>query len=84
MPSMLSAIPGLIFVTLCYAALCAFSPYGSCRKCHGWGSKIYTTRFTGQLRRGRLCRRCEGTGRRLRVGRALYNAVSRLHREGNH
>lgn len=82
MPFGLDSIPGLILLTLCYAALCAKRPYGVCRKCRGWGSKIYTSRFTGRLKRGRVCRRCRGYGCRLRIGRRLYNAVARLRRDG--
>ncbi|MFD0386003.1 hypothetical protein ACFQ2B_37330 [Streptomyces stramineus] len=36
----------------------------------------------GRLKRGRECRRCEGYGKRIRVGRRLYNATVRLHRDG--
>jgi DnaJ-class molecular chaperone len=82
MSSMLSYAPGLIFLTLCYAALCAASPFGTCRRCKGWGSKVRVGRFTGHLKRGRECRRCRGYGRRIRLGRRIYNIVSRLHGEG--
>lgn len=82
MSSMLSYLPGLILITLCYAALCAASPFGTCRKCKGWGSKVRVGRYTGRLKRGAVCRRCDGYGRRIRIGRHLYNVVSRLRREG--
>ncbi|MCX4824395.1 hypothetical protein OG883_31980 [Streptomyces sp. NBC_01142] len=82
MSSMLSYAPGLIFLTLCYGALCAASPFGTCRKCKGWGSKARVGRFTGHLKRGRECRRCSGYGRRIRLGRRIYNIASRLHGEG--
>ncbi|WP_069625959.1 hypothetical protein [Streptomyces niveus] len=81
MPSLLTAMPLLILLTLCYATLCAASPFGSCRKCDGWGHKIRQTR-TGRLKRGRECRRCRGYGRRLRIGRRLYNTASRMRHEG--
>ncbi|MFH8785041.1 hypothetical protein [Streptomyces roseoverticillatus] len=81
MSSLLDAMPGLIFLTLCYAVICAVSPFGACRKCGGWGAKIRQTR-SGRLKRGRECRRCEGQGLRLRVGRRLYNSVVELHRDG--
>jgi hypothetical protein len=71
----------LLLITLSYAALCAASPLGACRKCKGWGAKVHVSRFSGRLRRGRDCRRCDGYGRRVRVGRRLYNLASRLHRE---
>lgn len=76
------SILALVLLTLCYAALCAKSPYGVCRKCRGWGSKVRVSRFSGRLKRGRACRRCRGYGRRLRIGRRLHNAVARLRRDG--
>ncbi|WSA79388.1 hypothetical protein OG930_29500 [Streptomyces sp. NBC_01799] len=71
----------LLFVTLSYASLCAASPFGSCRKCHGWGFAIKTDR-KGRTKRGKDCRRCKATGKRIRVGRHLYNVAARLHRDG--
>lgn len=82
MSSWLSAMPGLMFVTMCYVALCLASPVGACRKCKGWGFKIRVSRRSGRLRPGRQCRRCGGHGYRFRVGHRLYNLVARLHREG--
>lgn len=82
MHSLLNAMPGLIFVTLCYAVLCAVSPFGACRKCDGWGFAVWQGR-KGRIVRGRECRRCEGHGMRLRLGRRLYNAVAHLYRDGN-
>lgn len=66
-----------------YAALCALSPYGVCRRCGGFGFKVRQNR-RGRIVRGRQCRRCKGYGQRLRLGRALYNAAARLRREGSH
>ncbi|WP_405797384.1 hypothetical protein [Streptomyces sp. NBC_01506] len=83
MPSLITAMPALILLTLCYAALCAVSPFGICRKCHGWGFRMKQNR-RGRIKRGRDCRRCRGYGRRIRVGRHLYNVASRLHRDGTH
>ncbi|WP_344122497.1 hypothetical protein [Streptomyces blastmyceticus] len=57
------------------------SPLGNCRKCKGWGFRMRQTR-NGRLKRGRDCRRCDGYGKRVRIGRRLYNATVRLHREG--
>ncbi|WP_369377398.1 hypothetical protein [Streptomyces sp. cg36] len=36
----------------------------------------------GRIRRGRECRRCRGYGKRIRVGRRLYNTFARFHHEG--
>ncbi|MFI1183364.1 hypothetical protein ACH4UT_27975 [Streptomyces sp. NPDC020799] len=77
----LLAITCLAAATLCYACLCAASPFGRCRKCHGLGFATKTDR-KGRPRRGRPCRRCDGHGIRIRTGRHLYNAAARLHRDG--
>ncbi|GGO46442.1 hypothetical protein GCM10012287_16790 [Streptomyces daqingensis] len=73
---MLIAI-GLIAAALAgYAALCAASPFGYCRKCSGTGLR--------ELRkRSKLCRRCRGQRRRLRVGRRLFHAGQRGREAGS-
>ncbi|GAA1173489.1 hypothetical protein GCM10009654_33500 [Streptomyces hebeiensis] len=75
------AIACLLTVTLCYIALCTASPFGDCRRCSGWGFAMKTDR-KGRLKRGKDCRRCHSTGKRIRVGRHLYNVAARLHRDG--
>jgi hypothetical protein len=75
------AITCLLGVTLCYAAVCAGSPFGRCRKCSGLGFAATVTR-RGTVKRGKTCRRCKGTGHRIRVGRWIFNRVQRLYREG--
>ena len=60
-----------------YVLACIGWPYRSCRRCHGAGH----TR--APLGRGlRLCARCGATGRRLRLGRRLWNRYQRLRRDG--
>ncbi|WP_435238523.1 hypothetical protein [Streptomyces sp. YPW6] len=71
----------LIFLTLSYASLCAASPFGNCRRCRGWGFAMKTDR-KGRAKRGKDCRRCKATGKRIRIGRHLYNVAARLHRDG--
>ncbi|MFJ2231543.1 hypothetical protein [Streptomyces halstedii] len=71
----------LLLVTFCYASLCAASPFGDCRKCRGWGFATKTDR-KGRAKRGKDCRRCKATGKRIRIGRHLYNVAARLHRDG--
>ncbi|MFE4650501.1 hypothetical protein [Streptomyces sp. NPDC056707] len=70
-----------LFVTIGYSGLCAASPFGNCRKCRGMGHAITTDR-KGKTKRGKDCRRCKATGKRIRVGRHLYNVAARLHRDG--
>jgi hypothetical protein len=82
MTPVLTAIPGLLFITLSYATVCAVSPFGNCRKCRGFGFQLRTNR-RGKLKRGKHCRRCQGLGRRIRIGRWLYNRAAHLYREGN-
>ena len=69
--------PSLILVALCYAALCAASPFGACRHCHGLGRVRLAKR-----RGGRPCRHCDATGIRIRYGRHLWNVAARTHRDG--
>ncbi|WP_086831234.1 hypothetical protein [Streptomyces sp. NRRL B-24572] len=77
----LLAIACLLAVTLGYAAKCAASPFGDCRTCHGMGHLTRTDR-KGRPKRGKDCRRCQATGKRIRVGRWLYNRASRTYRAG--
>lgn len=76
----LTAIPILLAVTLCYVALCAVAPFGRCRRCNGLGFDLTHTR-RGTPRRGKDCRRCRATGRRLRLGRRLHNTAARVYRD---
>ena len=54
-----------------YAAAVAFWPFVACRRCDGSG------KLRSPFGRAfRPCPRCKGTGRRLRFGRRIHNAVS--------
>jgi hypothetical protein len=77
----LLAIACLLFVTFGYVSVCAASPFGNCRKCHGFGFAMTTDR-KGRPKRGKTCRRCKGHGKRIRVGRWLYNRAARTYRAG--
>ncbi|WP_327431741.1 hypothetical protein [Streptomyces sp. NBC_01236] len=79
-PALAASTLFLLF-TLCYSGLCAVSPFGNCRKCHGWGFAMKTDR-KGRQKRGKDCRRCQATGKRIRVGRWIYNRAARIHRDG--
>jgi hypothetical protein len=69
--------PAVVLFALCYAALCAASPFGSCRHCAGTGR-----RDAGRGRSRRPCRHCDATGLRIRYGRHLWNVAARIHRNG--
>ncbi|MEV7089448.1 hypothetical protein AB0O07_26755 [Streptomyces sp. NPDC093085] len=71
----------ILIVTFCYASLCAASPFGTCRKCRGFGFAMTTDR-KGRPKRGKHCRRCDGIGKRIRTGRHLYHLATRLHHDG--
>ncbi|MEU8028018.1 hypothetical protein AB0C13_05195 [Streptomyces sp. NPDC049099] len=81
MTPILVAITCLFIVTLSYGGLCAASPFGNCRKCHGMGHQLKTDR-KGRLKRGKDCRRCHATGKRIRAGRWLYNRWARIYCAG--
>ena len=80
MTLLLAAMAYLLLVTLCYGLVCAASPYGDCRKCDGLGFKLRHTR-SGKTKRGKTCRRCQGHGKRARIGRLAFNYAHRLYRE---
>ena len=66
-----------VLAALVYAASCWLWPYRHCHRCdagriHREDRKVF-----------RLCHRCGGTGRRLRLGRRLYNHATRLRREAD-
>ncbi|KAK1180862.1 hypothetical protein B7755_023580 [Streptomyces sp. NBS 14/10] len=71
----------LLVVTLGYSIKCWLSPFGNCRKCDGMGHDLKTDR-KGRLKRGKDCRRCQATGKRIRVGRWIYNRATRTYRAG--
>jgi hypothetical protein len=49
---------------LAYAAACWLFPFDVCARCHG---------------SSRWCRRCDGTGRRVRVGRRAWDYLRSLY-----
>lgn len=70
--------PGLLALTLCYAAVCAARPFRTCRRCSGRG-----TRGSRCGVGSRACHRCDGAGIHIRYGRHLFNEIARLHRDGS-
>lgn len=61
-----------------YVGQCAAFPFGHCRRCKGTG-KLYSRIFRGTFR---LCPRCDGTGRRVRIGRRIYEYLRSEHERG--
>jgi hypothetical protein len=59
-----------------YALLCWVLPFGCCQRCKATGAhpRLITRRL-------RTCRRCRGSGRRLRHGRRVFNHLARIHRD---
>jgi len=72
----LLAIALFLLILAGYAALCAASPFGACRRCNGLGFALKTNR-RGKTTRGKDCRRCRATGARIRTGRHLFNLYRR-------
>jgi hypothetical protein len=60
----------LILTVFAYFAACAAWPFARCGRCDGRGFHLSPT---GQHLRD--CRRCKGTGRRVRIGRRIYTRV---------
>lgn len=59
-----------------YLAACAIWPFAKCFRCRG------KTRFMSPSGKAwRTCRRCAGTGARLRIGRRIWNYVRRKQKE---
>lgn len=56
----------------CYAAACLLWPVTTCSRCDGSGKHR-----SPSGKNWRPCRRCKGTGGRLRIGRRLFNALRR-------
>lgn len=68
-------LPGLFYavvVTVVLAGLyvleCWWWPYGKCGKCEGTGK-----RWSPDGKHFRDCPRCDGRGRRIRIGRRIWN-----------
>lgn len=61
-------------VILGYALLCWGLPFGRCFRCKKTGTRprLITRRLT-------TCRRCKGSGLRLRYGRAAFNYLAQVH-----
>ena len=74
----LAAVGLVLLLAVVYVIECIVWPFAKCPRCHGSGKR---GRKDGKV--FRLCRRCKTTGRRLRVGRRLWNYVSVVRRAGS-
>ena len=63
-PAIILLVACPLAVTLCYAAVCVVSPWGTCLRCRPGGHN-------------RTCRACNGTGMRPRIGWQLYTHLRR-------
>lgn len=59
-----------------YFAACTFWPFAKCPGCDGTGRKM-----SPSGKHWREHRRCKGTGRRLRLGRRVFNFFHTAHRD---
>lgn len=67
-----------VLLTLGYGMGCWLWPFSACTRCQGNGKRRSPFgRAFGD------CRRCDGTGRSLRYGRRLINALRELHDKGS-
>jgi len=62
-----------------YIIMCAISPWGICKRRRCTGGRIYSRIFTKTFRE---CPRCNGSGRRVRVGRRVYEYLRSEHKAG--
>ena len=68
MPAPLLLALATLAVATAYALVCALTPFGTCTRC----------RHTDPL-----CRACDGTGRRVRLGRRAWTYLRALHDHTN-
>ena len=76
-PRLLLASAALAWA-LGYIVACAIWPFGDCFTCHGTAQRRSPT---GKA--FRTCRACKGTGRRVRIGRRIYDHLRTEQRKGN-
>lgn len=68
----------LLAGVLWYLASCAWWPFARCLSCKGTGRHSRKDRKVW-----RICRRCGGNGRRLRIGRRIFNWSADRKRSGS-
>jgi hypothetical protein len=76
----------ILLITLAlagYALSLVARPFADCRHCAGMGHAIDIDR-KGKAKRGKPCRHCKTTGKRIRFGRHLLNLWLATYRDGTH
>ncbi|MDH6460879.1 hypothetical protein M2302_001045 [Micromonospora sp. A200] len=73
----LTATGIVLVVALVYASSCIIRPFRDCWLCDGKGHH----RSKRKSKLSRPCRWCNHTGKRLRIGRRLWNRARRVHRD---
>jgi hypothetical protein len=61
------AVLAAVVAGLVYAVQCAIWPFAACGKCEGQGKFL-----SPSGKAWRRCRRCKGSGERVRIGRRLW------------
>ena len=78
-PALLATAAVLGYAAL-YALGCVIFPFGRCRRSRCQGGRIHS-RLSRKIFRD--CPRCEGTGKRVRVGRRVYEYLRSEQKAGN-
>ena len=79
-PAILLATLIVVGYAAFYLLMCAAFPFGRCRRPRCTGGRVYSRLFTKAFK---LCPRCEGTGRRVRIGRRIYEYLRSEHARGS-
>lgn len=75
-PTLTATLAGIAAVIV-YAISCAFWPFAACWSCDSGKKRSPSGKAW------RTCKRCKGSGARLRIGRRLWNAWSSVRRDAN-
>ncbi|MEU7909170.1 hypothetical protein [Actinoplanes sp. NPDC049118] len=79
-PTLLLASLAILGYAALYALGCVIFPFGRCRRPRCENGRIYS-RLSRKV--FRECPRCEGTGKRVRVGRRLWEYLRGEYKAGN-
>lgn len=66
--------------TACYLVMCSQFPFGRCRRHRCENGRVYS-RLSRKMFRD--CPRCDGTGKRIRIGRRVYEKIRDEFKAGN-